>query len=48
MKYYHENGKLKRETTYDMGVKHGPEKVYDKNGKLISEGNYYYGEYAKK
>lgn len=44
-KYYNESGKLIKEVTYLLGVKHGSTKIYDPiTGKLTQTINYRYGK----
>ena len=40
MTSYHKNGKVKSETPYVFGLKHGVEKIYDKNGSLKEKTEY--------
>jgi len=45
VKYYnYSTGKLEFEGTYKKGEKHGKAKEYDKEGKLIFDGEYIYGK----
>lgn len=41
LKLYRDNGTIKRVITYKDGLMHGPEKVYNKDGKTLSWINYY-------
>ncbi|KZE75031.1 hypothetical protein AV926_17520 [Myroides marinus] len=44
---YYENGKVKEETTYVLGVKKGIQREYYDNGKLKIEKNYEYGKFVE-
>lgn len=38
--YFHDNGKVAKETHYQRGLQHGDEKLFDPEGKLVAEQYY--------
>ena len=46
-KYYFDNGKLKEERTYRLGLKEGQWKTYDTTGELLLSTTYKSGEVVK-